>query len=98
MPRQDVDAPALLEVVAELEEVGVFAHCLQGLELAHEYRFDLGWGIRGNFLHSKEVSRELMADDGPLTHLVVREDVLHVQVLIGTRGEILVCDEVLGRF
>ena len=84
MPRQNVDAPVLLEVVAEFEEVGVLAHCLQGLELAHEYRFDLGWGVRGNSLHSKEVSCELVADHGPFTHLVVREDVLHVQVLIGT--------------
>ena len=88
----------LFKVVAYFEKVRVLSHLLQGLELTLECRYLLWLSICRNAVHSKEVSRELMADDGPLTHLVVREDVLHVQVLIGTRGEILVCDEVLGRF
>ena len=39
-----------------------------------------------------------MADHAPLAHPIVREDVLHVQVLVGSRGEILGSYEVLDRF
>ena len=98
VPRQNIYVIILLKVVTDFKKVRVFSHFLQSLKLTLECRYLLWLSICRNAVHSKEVSRELMADDGPLTHLVVREDVLHVQVLIGTRGEILVCDEVLGRF
>ena len=39
-----------------------------------------------------------MADYAPLAHCIVWEDVLHMQVLTGTRGEVLGIYEVPGSF
>ena len=98
MPRQNVNVFILLEVVLDFEKVGVLSHCLQGFDLIHKYRFLLRLRACRNAIHSKEVTCESMADHAPLAHPIVREDVLHVQVLVGSRGEILGSYEVLDRF
>ena len=36
LPSQNVNVSILLEVVADLEEVGVLAHLLQGFDLIHK--------------------------------------------------------------
>ena len=89
VPRQNVYVFILFKVVAYFEKVRVLSHLLQGLELTLECRYLLWLSICGNAVHSKEVSRDLMANNAPLAHWIVWENVLHMWVLAGSQREVL---------
>ena len=87
VPRQNVYVFILFKVVAYFEKVRVLSYLLQGLKLTLECRYLLWLSICRNAVHSKEVSRELMANNASLAHCIVWENVLHMRVLAGSQRE-----------
>ena len=98
VPRQNIYVIILLKVVTDFKKVRVFSHFLQSLKLTLECRYLLWLSICRNAVHSKEVSRELMADNASLAHCIVWENVLHMRVLAGSQREVLRIQEVPGCF